>query len=435
MLGGVASTGAVVSVAALRERLSAMGGVAAVAAAPHRPTQVDAVGRAAALGFSAHGVGRAAIFQRTTHSNLAAECAEIGLDSVPSAADLTRLMPRRQRSVPADLDENDVVVLDIETLGLRGSGVVAFLVGLGTIEAGRLVIEQFLLADPDAEGAMLDAVSARLVGRRLLLSYNGRSFDIPVLISRCIVTRSSAASYEEPIHVDILTAVRRLFRGRLGSCRLGQAEAGLLNFHRHDDIPGAEAPARYRAWLRGASAAALDGVVEHNRVDIVSTLLVGMRVAAHIRGQLVAPPHPADHLGLAVHMERWSLADGALADPIEDHLRTCYRLGAQPWMRQAGHRLARRLWRRGDVAARAEAAALYLEIWHADANDLRAARQLCIALQRRGELPAAIAVCRDVLRRLEQLPANWVVRLAGAPSEGWLSAWQHRLGRLEARRR
>ncbi len=180
-------------------------------------------------------------------------------------------------------------MLDIESLGLHGSGVMAFLVGLGIQRAETLDCEQYLLVDPDGEAAMLAAIAARISAHRLWLTYNGRSFDIPVLAARCTINRLDPAGMEPRLHGDLLGPVRRLFRDRLGACTLRHAEMSLLNHHRAHDVPGFEAPARYRSWLRGAPAPVLAGVVEHNLQDIVSTVTVGARLAAHVGGERVRP--------------------------------------------------------------------------------------------------------------------------------------------------
>ncbi|TMD94467.1 MAG: hypothetical protein E6I76_12195, partial [Chloroflexi bacterium] len=120
-------------------------------------------------------------------------------------------------------DASDAAVLDLETLGLRGSGVLAFLAGIGVPRGDRLEVDQVLLVDPGAERPALLAALARIAGRRMLVTYNGRSFDVPALRSRLIVNRLDPAGLEVGMHCDVLDPVRRLFRDRLGACTLGRA--------------------------------------------------------------------------------------------------------------------------------------------------------------------------------------------------------------------
>src|SRR4029077_653668 len=107
-----------------------------------------------------------------------------------------------------------VGVLDIETIGLHGSGVIAFLVALGVQRGGVLEAEQYLLLDVDGEAAMLAAIATTMGAHRLWLTYNGRSFDIPVLAARCTINRLDPAGVHPRLHGDLLGPVRRLFRDR-----------------------------------------------------------------------------------------------------------------------------------------------------------------------------------------------------------------------------
>lgn len=334
-----------------------------------------------------------------------------------------------RRSDGTSLDPGAVAVLDIETLGLRGSGVLAFLVGVGVPSGSRLEIDQLLLCDPGDEPALLAAALSRLSGPRLLVTYNGRSFDLPVLRSRCIVNRLSPVPLEARLHCDLLAPVRRLFRDRLGACTLRQAEALLLGLEREDDVPGSEAPGRYQAWLSGRAPDALEAVVLHNQLDLCATMVLAARVAAHVEGRLVEPVHPGDRYHLGAHLERAGAADVA-----EGHYRAALQAAMPPWDARAGHRLALRLRRRG-AGGVAEALAIWSRIWRREPLDLRAARSLAVTLERTGELAAALTVCERALRVCAEAGAWRVSRLRGAPRRGWEEDWQRRSQRLRSRLR
>jgi hypothetical protein len=401
-------------VSALRARLAAMGGLVDLPR-PLPPPRVfrsepppPPAERAGALGFVAEG----AVLVRRVRVDLGPFLDRAGADGPAAPPDLVRLLYRLSPGAPAGaFSDGDALVLDIESLGLRGSGVVPFLVGLGVPRGRFLEVDQYLLADLDGEGEMLDAVAARVGTSRVLLTYNGRGFDIcPAL------------------HCDLLGPVRRLFRERLGSCTLRQAEVSLLGLVREDDVPGAEAPARFRAWLDGGPPSVLEGVIRHNQLDLCSTVVLGSRLAAHAAGQLVEPVHPADRYRLAVHLETVGMADAA-----EAHLTTAFQDAASPWSRPAGHRLARRL-RRDTPGSQT---AVLRELWRRQPEDLTAARGLAIALERRGEIEGALAVCTEAEAVLASW-AGWRRRLAVVAARdagGPEAEWRHRRERLSRRRR
>ena len=413
------------TVEALRARIAAMGGGLRAGQARPRPRQNTRPGqRAEELGFAAEAGVAGEIFVRRLSVDLLPHLERSGLSDMPATADLRDLLGYGcDPAGPAWVSDEGVGALDIECLGLHGSGVIAFLVGLGVQRGCRLEVEQHLLVDPDGEAAMLAAVAARIAAHRLWLTYNGRTFDIPVLAARCTLNRLDPASMQPRLHGDLLTPVRRLFRDRLGACTLRHAEMSLLNLHRVDDVPGAEAPARYRAWLRGAPGAVVAGVVAHNLQDVVSTVVVGARLATHVAGQRVEPRHPADGYHLARHLERC----GGFPD-AEVELRDAVSAGAEPWARRAAHRLAVLLQRRGALA---EATAVWHRLYAEDPDDLVAARGYAIRLERSGRCAEALAVCEQVDRRRAQLGRWWGRTVGGGTRAD--DEWSRRAARLRRR--
>ena len=162
-----------------------------------------------------------------------------------------------------------LVCLDTETTGLAtAAGTVAFLVGLGWWEADRFRQVQFLLPDHGEEPALLSAVAAAIPPDAWLVTYNGRGFDWPLLVTRYRMSRRPAPPLAG--HLDLLPIVRRLFRHRMADARLRTAEAELLGLHRVGDVEGWQIPGRYLGVLRGGSADVLVDVVRHNDQDVRS---------------------------------------------------------------------------------------------------------------------------------------------------------------------
>jgi hypothetical protein len=431
------------TVAGLREKLARLGGLGGVAgsasavAAAQRAREAVARARSAPPlprmpGFEAEQTAHGTAWVRRVDVDLSPLLRAAGADTLGSAAELLALVAPRTAAGAADPPaahppDAPIAVLDIESLGLRGSGVVAFLVGVGLQRGATLEVHQVLLTDPGDEAALLCAVLDRVDGA-VMVTYNGRSFDVPTLRSRCIVNRLGDRGLEGRPHCDLLGPVRRLFRDRLGACTLRQAEVELLDMERVDDVPGSEAPARYRAWLRGAGPEVLDGVVRHNQLDLCATAVLGARLLTHVEGDMVGPVHAADRFRLALHLER-----GGERCRSERLLRDAIAHGAGPWDRRAAHRLATRL-RRGGGAGEEEALQLWRALWRADPADLRAARSLAIALERAHLLDEAITVCERTLRVCEAMPAWRHAAMRGAPSGGWHADWRRRLDRLTARR-
>lgn len=177
----------------------------------------------------------------------------------------------------ARCDPTRALFLDTETTGLGGgAGVVAFLVGLAFFDAERrLCIEQFLLRSPADEPAMLSALAERLGAADCWVSFNGKTFDLPLLSSRFVMNRLSPPAPRP--HLDLLHVARRLHRDRVKKCRLVTLESEVLGFERGPDIDGGDIAARYGHFLRTGDEEALRAVVEHNFWDVITmAALVGL---------------------------------------------------------------------------------------------------------------------------------------------------------------
>lgn len=167
---------------------------------------------------------------------------------------------------PAD---RPLVCLDTETTGLAtAAGTVAFLIGLGWWQGDTFRQVQLVLPDHANEVALLDALASHLPPDAWLVTYNGRGFDWPLLVTRYRMARRAAPVHDG--HLDLLPIVRRLFRHRMPDARLQTAERSLLGMTRHDDVDGWQIPERYLGFLRGGPAEPLLAVVRHNAEDVRS---------------------------------------------------------------------------------------------------------------------------------------------------------------------
>jgi uncharacterized protein YprB with RNaseH-like and TPR domain len=170
-------------------------------------------------------------------------------------------------------DPGKWLFLDTETTGLAGgTGTYAFLIGLAWWDAGGLQIEQFLMRDFTEEYSILHEVSERAAERPVLVTFNGKSFDWPLLENRFTMTRSIAAP-KLAAHLDLLHPARALWKLRLGSVRLVELErhvidAPRLGWPRENDVASALIPQYYFDYLRGGPAEPLAGVVRHNQMDL-----------------------------------------------------------------------------------------------------------------------------------------------------------------------
>lgn len=212
-----------------------------------------------------------------------------------------------------------VVFFDIETTGLSGgAGTLAFLAGCGWFEAsGDFVVRQFFLASPSGEREMLDALGEVFDDASLVVTYNGRTFDVPFMETRWAFHRTTAPTGDLP-HFDMLPPARRMWGQRDKSavetdgCSLSALERRVLGFHRHDDVPGFEIPARYFQFLRTGDMSVVEGVLEHNRHDLIS-LAALMAHALWLAGEgPLACREAAEQVALGRLYERAGRGDQAL---------------------------------------------------------------------------------------------------------------------------
>jgi len=176
------------------------------------------------------------------------------------------------------LDLSRALFLDTETTGLAGgAGTIPFLIGLGRFTDGAFEVEQLFLEQVGEERPMLEHLRSRIEEASCVITYNGKSFDWPLLRTRYVLNR--VPMVKPRAHIDLLHAARRIYKSRLQRVRLVDLEEQVLDFRREGDVPGSEIPALYFAYLRGGDAGPMCGVLEHNVNDILALAAILSRLA------------------------------------------------------------------------------------------------------------------------------------------------------------
>jgi uncharacterized protein YprB with RNaseH-like and TPR domain len=198
----------------------------------------------------------------------------------------------------AGIDPKRMLFLDTETTGLSGgTGTLPFLIGYAFFEDDSLLVHQLFLHRPGEERPMLKTLAERLKTASMLVTYNGKSFDLPLLLCRFVLNHVAVGTL--PPHLDLLHAARRVYKRRLGTMRLTHVEAAILRMHRECDIEGREIPAIYWSYVRGGSIGPMAVVLEHNRNDVVALAALLGRIGAQI-ARVRRKDEPEDHLSIAL---------------------------------------------------------------------------------------------------------------------------------------
>ena len=207
------------------------------------------------------------------------------------------------------------IFLDTETTGLSGgTGTMAFMVGVARFRGESLAMEQFFLRSPAEEAALLAGLEEFCDGMAAVVTYNGKSFDIPILNTRYIL-QGFTSPFEDLPHLDLLHLTRRIWRARLEQCNLGNIEQQILQLQRDgDEVPGYLVPEYYAQYLRDGNAEPLRGIFYHNEQDVLSLAAL----FALFTDMLEAPtawetPSSQDLTSLGRLLEHMGEVDGALS--------------------------------------------------------------------------------------------------------------------------
>lgn len=301
----------------------------------------------------------------------------------------------RQDVIPLpalDPDPGRFAYVDTETTGLAGgTGTYVFAAAVATpIDCG-LRIAQLFLSEPSGEPAFLHALREELEHAPGLATFNGGSFDLPILRTRWVMARMPGELTQAP-HVDLLTLVRSLYRHRLETCTLRFVEERVLGYERDDPLPSALVPDTYFDFLRVGPHQLLEAALEHNRLDVLSLVHLHSRLLRRLRGADV-DMDAEDWLALGKHrFRRGARADGWRA------LRNATAFASGHASATAGLLISRRLLRRGSVAA-ADSLLAWLE--QSSQQDLRVAVARARLLEwRRKDAHQALSVVESAQQRM-----------------------------------
>lgn len=298
-------------------------------------------------------------------------------------------------------DLSDWIFLDVETTGLAGgTGTYAFLIGLGWLEPRGLCVRQYFLRDLAAERELLHLLAGEFKRDKLLVTYNGKLFDAPLLDTRYRLARK-ASPLESLRHLDLLYPARRLWKPRFGSARLLELERALVGHERIDDVPGDLIPNLYFDFLRTGSERRLEAVFRHNADDLVTLAALAARLLALAAEPEETHDDSTELVGLAQLFERANEAGRAATlyeQALTDHL-------PEESARAAQLRLSFLYKRRGNYE---EAATLWRELSDgrspADRIALIALEQLAICYEHRlGEPKKAQEATRRALEVLDSV--------------------------------
>lgn len=180
-----------------------------------------------------------------------------------------------------DVDFERAAFIDTETSGLAGgTGTFAFLVGVGFFDGTTFRVRQFFMRDPSEEPALIHLLDTLLQEFETVVTFNGKSFDLPLLDTRFVLVRRQFPLKEAP-HLDLLAPARRLWKERLPSCSLTSLEEHILDIFREDDVPGSLIPYLYFDYQRNGDAGPLERVFRHNVLDILSMVSLAARMTEH----------------------------------------------------------------------------------------------------------------------------------------------------------
>lgn len=322
----------------------------------------------------------------------------------------------------------EFVFLDTETTGLAGAGALAFMVGVAffeahpsvidgaVVEGEALVVRQYFLRDHGDEPVMLEHLDELLGEKAGLITFNGRSFDVPLLDNRYLMNRRRGRLLDMP-HIDLLPPARRLYRTRLGSCALGALEQNLLGLQRtQEDVPGWLIPSLYNNYLRTGDASELTRVFYHNEMDMLSMVTLAGRIFRELGTSKCDYAIDQISLGrwqadLGMHNEAEATLRGAIDEdaPLDAYELALQRLG--------------QLYKQSD--RRAEAVVAWQQLAAISTGDISPFVELAKHYEWHDvDIPAAKEWTQRGLALLDRLPLTPNSRLARAELV-------HRLQRLE----
>jgi uncharacterized protein YprB with RNaseH-like and TPR domain len=418
------------------DKFSRLAALRPVRSAPARPAALrapdeeDALGQLLGAGVARNRFGEHLAVRNWFSTPEFSEPSSISLELLSRTRDES--LSRRTRSALQDPEK--WLFLDTETTGLAGgTGTYAFLIGLAWWDAGGLQVEQLFMRDFTEEHSLLHELAARIAERPVLVTFNGKSFDWPLLESRFTMTRSIAAP-KLATHLDLLHPARALWKLRLGSVRLVELErhvldAPRLGWHREDDVASAMIPQFYFDYLRGGPTPPLAGVVRHNQMDLRGLAALFCKINALLSESSAAANEieSLDLFGLSRFLQRRGdagRAHSACAQALEIGLPAEF----QP---KARCELAWMAKRRGEHLRAAE---IWLEVVGDPQEGIRACEQLAIHYERHAkDLNRATEFAQLALAKLRRERSSSRDPYVAARSARLEEKFLQRVARLEKR--
>jgi len=394
------------------------------------PHEEDAIAQLLGAGIASNRFGEHLAIRNWFSTPESAEPSSISLDLLSRASDES--LSRKTRAALADPAK--WLFLDTETTGLAGgTGTYAFLVGLAWWDSGGLQVEQLFMRDFTEEYSLLHELAARVAERPVLITFNGKTFDWPLLENRFTMTRSIDTP-RLAAHLDLLHPARALWKLRLGSVRLIELErevidAPRLGWRREEDIASALIPEYYFDYLRGGPVAPMAGIVHHNQMDLrgLAALFGKIDELLSHEKNMAGEIDSLDLFGLSRFLQRRGEPDRALSacsQALDGGLPAEFRP-------KASRHLAQLANRRGDFARAAE-------LWQAivaDPHDgIYACERLAIHYERREkDISRAKEFVQLALAKLRRQRAHTRDPYAVARLMRCEQRFLQRLARLESR--
>ncbi|MBI5300930.1 MAG: ribonuclease H-like domain-containing protein [Chloroflexi bacterium] len=340
-----------------------------------------------------------------------------GNTALPVNASLATIADWANEPMLAKGDLTRWVFLDTETSGLAGgTGTYAFLIGLGRFEQDAFRLTQIFMRDPSEEPATLAALTEFLQPCDTLVTFNGKSFDAPLLRNRYVLNRADVP-FANAAHLDLLPLARRLWRDRLESRALKSLEAHILGMTRsEEDIPGFLIPQMYFDYLQNGDARPLTRVLYHNAMDVVAMAALLSHIAQMLDDPLTfAVEHGLDLIAIGKMFEDL----GRLDEAVKLYARGLEQDVPEENYRATVQRFAQLQRRRGDTLGA-------IELWRAAAGtrQIYAFVELAKHFEHRArDYEQALHWTREALTIVAQSPP--------AVRREWRVALEHRLARVE----
>jgi uncharacterized protein YprB with RNaseH-like and TPR domain len=252
-----------------------------------------------------------------------------------------------------EIDIHKTVFLDTETTGLAGgTGTYIFLVGVGYFEGDQFCVRQYFMRDYNEERALLSAVNELLSNFEVIVSYNGKTFDIPLIQSRFIMS-GMKLNLVDPGHFDLLYPTRRLWKRRLENCSLSTVERDILGVIRENDVPGYLVPEIYFRYLKTKDARALKQVFEHNLQDILSLVALVSRMCFLVEDPLNNTEYGMDIFSIGKMFDEEKryeqsthyYAEALKHDLAEEEVLEILRLTSFAYKKQGKWKEAEKIWK------------------------------------------------------------------------------------------